>query len=316
MLLVGRRLLVLTPVLIGVSFFTFLVLAVLPGDAAEQLLGAEATPERVEQLREELNLHGTPWERYLRWLGGVLKGDFGKSLASGLPVTSLLRDRLPVTLQLVCYVLLLALALAFPAALFAARRPGGTADRLSTIMSMASLSVPNYVLAVLLVYTFAVMLPVFPSMGYTPLSDDVSKNIASLTLPALAVALPLSGFYAQFLRSDLIEQLEREAYVTTAAAKGIGPWRVLMGHALRNSLFGLLTVVGLHVGTLIGGMVIIEQIFSLPGIGQLLLQAVNTRDAVVVQGIVLLIAFATLLANLAVDVLYTVLDPRIRYRAR
>lgn len=310
----GRRLLAVAPVLIGVSLCTFFVFSVLPGDAAEQLLGPEAAPEQVAQLRAQMNLAGTPWEAYSRWLGRAVRGDFGRSLASGLPVTTLLADRLPVTLQLLCFALLLAVGVAVPLALVAARRPDGIVDRLTTILCMASLSVPNYVLAVVLVYVFAVRLSLFPTIGFTPLGDDPWRNLVSLTLPALAIAFPLLGFYAQFLRRDLLEQAREETYMVTAAAKGVGAWAVLVKHALRNSLFGLLTVVGLHVGTLIAGTVIIEQVFALPGVGQLLLQAVSTRDVGVVQGIVVLLAFTTVMANLAVDLLYVVLDPRVRYR--
>lgn len=316
MLLLGRKLLALVPVLVGVSLCTFFVFTLLPGDAAEQLLGADATPDRVAQLRADLNLEGRPWERYREWVGGVITGDLGRSIASGVPVITLLADRAPVTLQLLSYALLIAVGLAVPAALLAARWPNGIVERSMTMVSMASLSVPNYVFAIVLVYVLAVTLPWFPAVGYTPASESILKNMNSLALPALSIALPLFGFYAQFLRSDLLAQMQREAYVVTAAAKGIGPWRVLTRHVLRNSLFGLLTIIGLNFGALIGGTVVIEQIFGLPGVGQLLLQSVSIRDVTVVQAIVLLIAFATVLANTAVDISYTVLDPRVRLGAR
>ena len=181
------------------------------------------------------------------------------------------------------------------------------------VVSTTGLSVANYVFALLLVLLFAVQLAWFPAIGYTPLSESVTGNLRSLALPAFAIAFPLFCFYTRFLRSDLVDQLQGEDYIMTARAKGIGPWQVLLRHAFRNSAFGLITIVGLNLSTLIGATVIIEQIFSLPGIGQMLLQAINTRDFVVVQACVIVFAIITVLANLLTDLLYAVLDPRIRY---
>lgn len=211
------------------------------------------------------------------------------------------------------YAFLISLACAVPLALLAARYPNRLPDRISMLLSMLGLSVANYVFALLLVLVFAVNMAVLPAIGYVPVSESLLGNIRSLTLPAVAIAFPLFCFYTRFLRGDLLEQMYGEDYVVTARAKGIGPWRVLIRHAFRNSLFGLLTIVGLNLGTLIGGTVIVEQIFALPGLGQLLLQAINTRDVIVVQACVLLLATVTVLANLITDVLYAVLDPRIRY---
>jgi peptide/nickel transport system permease protein len=218
-----------------------------------------------------------------------------------------------VTAELVVLAFALSLGFAAPAALLAAYRPHRLADRITLLVSIGGLSMPSYVLAPLLVLVFSVNLAWFPSFGFKPLEAGVFANLQSLALPAVAIGLPLLCFYTRFLRGDLVEQIYREDYVLTAVAKGIGPWRVLVRHALRNSLFGLLTLVGLNFGALIGGTVIVEQIFALPGIGQLLLQAINTRDAPVVQAIVMLVAVTTVLANLCVDLLYAVLDPRIRY---
>lgn len=311
--LVGRRLAVAIPVLFGVTLLTFVVLNLAGGNAARQLLGAEASPEQVAALERELGLDQPPVERYLDWLGGVVTGDLGTSIASGLPVTQLIGERLPISLQVVGYAFLISLACAIPLALLAARYPNRIADRISMLLSMLGLSVANYVFALLLVLVFAVNMAVLPAIGYVPVSESLLGNIQSLTLPAIAIAFPLFCFYTRFLRGDLLEQMYGEDYVVTARAKGIGPWRVLIQHAFRNSLFGLLTIVGLNLGSLIGGTVIVEQIFALPGLGQLLLQAINTRDVIVVQACVLLLATVTVLANLITDVLYAVLDPRIRY---
>jgi peptide/nickel transport system permease protein len=314
--LIGRRLLTAVPILLGVSVLSFWVLDLIPGNAAQQLLGAEATPEQVAALEQRLGLDQPAVNRYLDWLGGALTGDLGASLSSNQPATDLLWSHLAVTGELVLLAFVFSLGLAIPVALLAAYRPNGFFDRLSMIVSIGGLSVANYVLALLLVLVFAVQLAMFPAIGFVPLGVSVGENLRSLALPAGAIAFPLFCFYTRFLRGDLVDQLQGEDYIVTARAKGIGTWQVLLRHAFRNSVFGLITVVGLNLGTLIGATVIIERIFALPGLGQLLLQAINARDFVVVQACVVVFAVVAVLANLLADLLYAVLDPRIRYGSR
>jgi peptide/nickel transport system permease protein len=311
--LVGKRLLMAVPIMLGVSILAFIVLSLIPGNAAQQILGPEATPDQIAQMEDQLGLNRPLAERYLDWLVAALQGDLGRSLVSQQPVTELLGDRLAVTGQIVGMAFLISLGLAIPLALVAARWPNRLVDRASMVVSTTGLSVANYVLALLLVLVFAVQLAWLPAIGYTPLSESVTGNLRSLALPAVAIAFPLFCFYTRFLRSDLVDQMQGEDYIMTARAKGIGPWPVLLRHAFRNSAFGLITIVGLNLSTLIGGTVIIEQIFSLPGMGQLLLQAINTRDFIVVQACVIVFAIVTVAANLLTDMLYAVLDPRIRY---
>lgn len=311
--LVARRLLLAIPVLWGVTLLTFAVMNLLPGNAAQEILGASATPAELRALEIRLHLNEPFWIRYGHWLGGVLSGNLGSSFTSGQQVTSILAQRLPVTLELLLYAFLISVCVAVPVATAAARRPGGIADRLSMVASMAGLSIAPYVLGLVLIYIFAVRLRILPALGYESLGQGIAGNIRSLTLPAISLGLPIACFYTRLLRSDLVEQMQGEDYVVTARAKGIGPWQVLTRHALRNSLFGLITVIGLNLGTLIGAAVIIEQIFSLPGIGQVLLQSINNRDVIVVEAVVLVFAFIVVLASLAADLLYAVLDPRIRY---
>jgi len=311
--LVGRRLLAAIPVLWGVTFLTFLIMNLLPGDAAQLVLGANATPAEIRAFDIQNHLNEPFWVRYGTWLGGALQGHFGTSLVSQEPVTTVLGQRLPLTFELIAYGFLVSVVLAVPLALLAARRPNGPADRLTMVISMAGLSTAPYVLALVLIFVFAVRLGVLPALGFVPLSQSVGGNIRSLTLPAISVGFPLFCFYTRLLRADIIEQMQGEDYVVTAQAKGVGPWRILVRHALRNSLFGLLTVIGLNLGTLIGSVVSIEEIFSLPGVGQELLQSINDHDVVVVEAIVLVFAFVVVLANLFTDLLYAVLDPRIRY---
>jgi peptide/nickel transport system permease protein len=311
--LIGKRLAAAIPVMWGVSFLTFLVVNRLPTDAAQQLLGVNATQQQLEELRQKLNLDEPFLSRYFDWLGHAVTGDLGRSFASDQSVTSILSERLPVTFELIAYALIVSLLFTVPVALLAARKPNGIVDRITMATSMAGLSVANYVLALVLVYVFAVKLEWLPAIGYVNPADGIWPFIKSLTLPAVSIGFPLFCFYTRLLRADILEQMQGEDYVVTAKAKGVGPWRVLARHALPNSLFGLLTVVGLNIGTLIGVTVIIESIFSLPGIGGALVEAFNNRDILVVQGIVLVLALIVVLCNLITDLLYTVLDPRIRY---
>jgi peptide/nickel transport system permease protein len=311
--LIGKRLLLAVPIILGVTILAFWVLSLIPGNAAQQLLGPEATPEQVNQLEQQLGLNRSGVVRYLDWLKGAVHGDLGKSLVSGQAVSDLLPSRLAVTGELIFLAFFVSLLVAIPVALLAARRPEGVVDRISMLIGTAGLSVANYVLALVLVLVFAVELGWLPAIGFQPLSAGLGSNLKSMLLPSAAIGIPLFCFYCRFLRSDLVDQMQAEDYITTAHAKGIGPWQVLIRHAFRNSSFGLITVVGLNLGTLIGGTVIIEQIFALPGLGQQLLQAINTRDFVVVLAAVVVFAVVAVLANLIVDLLYVVLDPRIRY---
>jgi peptide/nickel transport system permease protein len=240
-------------------------------------------------------------------------GDLGSSLSDGRAVTEVIGSALGVTAELVLLALVVSLALTVPIALLAARRPGGVVDRISMAVSMVGLSIANYVLALVLVWVFAVQLAVLPAIGFVPIGDGILDNLRSLVLPAIAIGFPLFCFYTRLLRADILEQMQGQDYVTTARAKGIGPWRVLTRHAFRNSLFGLLTIVGLNLGTLIGATVIIEQIFALPGVGRELLQAISNRNIPVIEGIVLVFAVVVVVANLVTDLLYAVLDPRVRH---
>ena len=311
--LTGRRLLAVIPVLWGVTFLTYVVMNLLPGDAAQELLGANATPAQVQQLDIQLHLNEPFWVRYGGWLGGLLHGNLGTSLASRENVTTLLGQRLPVTAELLIYAFAGSIVFAVGLAVLAARKPNGIADRISMVVSMTGLSVAPYVLALVLIYIFAVRLQWFPAIGYTSLSQNPAANIRSLTLPAIAIGFPLFSVYTRLLRADIVEQMQREDYIVTARAKGVPPWRVLIRHALPNSLFGLITLVALNLGTLVGAVAIIEPIFSLPGVGAILIQSITDHDVPVVEGIVVVFAVVVVLAGLIADLLYATLDPRIRY---
>jgi peptide/nickel transport system permease protein len=311
--LTGRRLLAAIPVLWGVTFLTYVVMNLLPGDAAQELLGANATPAQVHQLQIQLHLNEPFWVRYGGWLGGLLHGNLGTSLASRENVTAILGQRLPVTAELLIYAFAGSIVFAVGLAVLAARKPNGIADRISMVVSMTGLSVAPYVLALVLIYIFAVRLQWFPAIGYTSLTQNPGANIRSLTLPAIAIGFPLFSVYTRLLRADIVEQMQREDYIVTARAKGVPPWRVLIRHALPNSMFGLITLVALNLGTLVGAAAIIEPIFSLPGVGAILIQSITDHDVPVVEGIVVVFAVVVVLAGLLADLLYATLDPRIRY---
>lgn len=311
--LIVRRVLMAIPLLLAISVLVFALLEAMPGDPARNEAGMEASEEEVEVIRHRMGLDRPPVERYFTWFFGVFRGDLGNSTVSGQSVSSLLLERIPVTLELVVLSFVLSLAISLPIALLAARRPGGFFDRIVMVVSMTLLAIPNFVLALLLVLIFAVSLHLLPAIGYVPIETSLWLNLRSVILPVLSIAVPLACFYTRFLRGDLVEQLNSAGYVETARAKGLGPWRVLWLHAFRNSSFGLLTLVGLNVGVLVGGTVIIEMIFAMPGMGMMMLQGAMSHDIAVVQACVFIFAAIAVFANLAVDVMYAVLDPRIRY---
>ncbi len=307
--LAGRRILIAIPVLLGVTLLTFLVENALPGDAAEALLGANATPAEIRAESIKLHLNEPFFVRYWDWLWAALHGNLGNSLYSGQPVSSILAQRIPVTFDLVIYALVLTLVISIPLALLCARRPGGIIDRLIMSLCMAGLSIAPIVLALLLLQVFSGYLNnLLPA-----LANGSGNSLRDLTMPALTLALPLAAFYIRFLRADLIEQMQSEDYTVTALAKGLSRWQVLTRHALRNSFIGLLTVIALNFATLIGVTVIAESIFGLAGVGDELLQAIQHRDVPLLEGIVLVFAGFVVIVNLVTDLLYGVLDPRIRH---
>jgi peptide/nickel transport system permease protein len=310
--LVGHRLLYLVPVLIAVTLLTFLIAALLPGDLAVATLADEATPEKVAALRRELGLDQPLVLQYLHWLGNALAGDFGRSVRTGEKVLSAILQRLPVTLELMLFAQLIALAIGVPLGILCAVRNGSAFDRMMSAIAFGKLSVPAFMLAIVLIYVFSVRLKLLPATGYVPLDEDIVGNLRSFVLPAVTLGFGEWPVLMRVLRSDMIATLQ-EDYIAMARAKGLKPWRILMVHALKPSSLTLVTVTGINIGRLIGGAVLVETIFALPGIGRLLIGAIYTRDFVIVQGVVLFVATAFVLINFAVDMLYGVLDPRIRH---
>jgi len=312
---IAYRLGYLIPVLLAVTLLTFLIASLLPGDLAHAMLGDQATPEAVEALRRDMGLDQPLWWRYLNWLAGIVQGDFGRSFRTGEPVLGVILARLPVSLELMLLAELTALAISIPIAIHCAANSGGTVDRVVTGIAFAKLSIPNFMTAILLIYLFAVELRLLPATGFVPLDEDWLGNLRSMLLPALTLALAEWPVLMRVLRSDMIAVLQ-EDYITMARAKGLKSRRILFVHALKPSSLTLITVAGINIGRLIGGAVIVESIFALPGIGRLLIGAIYTRDFLILQGVVLFVAAGFVLVNFLVDMLYAVLDPRIRHAHR
>jgi peptide/nickel transport system permease protein len=309
---VARRLLYLIPVLVAVSLLTFLIASLLPGDLAYVILGDQATPDKVAALRHDMGLDQPVLWRYLSWLGHVLQGDFGRSFRTGQTVLQIVSERLPISLELMLLAELAALAIGIPLAIACAVRSGSAFDRFMTGTAFSMLSVPAFLAAILLIYLFAVELRWLPATGYVPFNEDPIGNLRCFVLPALTLALGEWPVLMRVLRSDMIATLQ-EDYIAMARAKGLKPSRILLVHALKPSSLTLITVTGINIGRLIGGTVIVESIFALPGIGRLLLGAIYTRDLIILQGVVLFVALGYVLMNFIVDMLYAVLDPRIRH---
>ncbi|MGT2504557.1 ABC transporter permease [Bradyrhizobium guangxiense] len=307
-----RRLLAMLPVLLAVSLLTFLIASLLPGDLALVILGDQATPENVAALRRDMGLDQPLWWRYLSWLGHVLQGDLGRSFRTGQTVLQAVAERIPVSLQLMLMAEFIGLLIGVPVAIACAARAGGAFDRFMTGSAFAMLSMPSFLVAILLIYLFAVELHWLPATGYVPFTEEPLGNLRFFVLPALTLALAEWPGIMRVLRSDMIATLQ-EDYIALAKAKGLKPARILFVHALKPSSLTLVTVTGINIGRLLGGTLIVESIFALPGIGRLLVGAIYTRDLVILQGVVLLVACGFVIVNFIVDMLYAVLDPRIRH---
>lgn len=309
---VARRLFYLLPVLLAISLLTFLIASLLPGDLAYVILGDQATPEKVAALRHDMGLDQPIWWRYFSWLGHVLEGDFGRSFRTGQTVLQAVAERLPVSFELMLLAEIIGLAVGVPVAIACAVRNGSAFDRFMTSSAFGMLSVPTFLSAILLIYLFAVELRWLPATGYVPFAEDPAANLRFLVLPALTLALAEWPGIMRVLRSDMIATLQ-EDYIALAKAKGLKASRILFVHALKPSSLTLITVTGINIGRLIGGALIVETIFALPGIGRLLVSAIYTRDLIILQGVVLFVAGGFVLMNFIVDMLYAVLDPRIRH---
>lgn len=309
-----RQALLAIPALLGVVVIVFLLMRAVPGDVVTQLVGLEGnvSQERLAEMRRMFGLDLPIHEQFGQWLGAALQGDLGSSIRTGRSIAQDLALRFPVTLELTLLSLLIALVLALPLGIVAAQQRGKAADLLVSLFALLGLSIPGFFLGILLILLFSLRLGLLPPAGYVPFTEAPLENLRHMILPAVSLGLVLSAAITRIVRSSMLEVLGRD-YVRTARAKGLSERLVVYRHALRNALIPVVTVVGLQFGGLLGGAVIIEQVFSLPGVGRFALEGINLRDYPVVQGAVLLIAASFIAVNLLIDVLYTLIDPRIRY---
>ncbi len=306
-----RRFLQMVPVLVFVSLIIFALINLIPGDAARLFLGEEATPDALAALRHQLGLDQPVHVQYLRWVGGMLQGDFGHSVKDNRPVLATLLQKLPVTAELTVAALIVAWTIAIPAGILAAWRQRTMSDYGASAAALVGLSIPNFWFGIMLIYLFAVKLHWLPASGFVPIAEDPGRNLRGLIMPAFVLGAVLSAVVMRQLRSSMVEVLSAD-FVRTARAKGLGAWVVLVRHALRNAVIPVLTVMGIQMGTLLGGAVVTETIFAVPGLGQLAVNSIYTRDYAMLEGVVMFSALAILVINLGVDIVYSLVDPRIK----
>jgi peptide/nickel transport system permease protein len=308
-----KRLLSLSLSLVAASIVIFLALEVVPGDPAAYMLGLNAQEDTLQALRDELGLTGSIFQRYLSWAGGLLVGDFGVSYTYRTPVSEMIGDRLWVSLPLAIYALTLSTLIAFPAGIWAASRRGSAADASVMGVTQLGVAIPNFWFAMLMVLVFAINLRWFSAGGFPGWETGFFAGMKALTLPAIALALPQASILTRVMRSSLLDTLG-EDFIRTARAKGLTKGQALWRHAVRNALIPVLTILGLQFSFLLAGAIIIENVFFLPGLGRLVFQSISARDLIVVESVVMLLVFAVIVVNFAVDMAYAWVDPRLRRR--
>jgi peptide/nickel transport system permease protein len=309
---VVRRVLATIPVMAVVALFVFSLLYIAPGDPAAVIAGDQATPADVERIRTSLGLDRPYLVRFGAWVWDILRGDLGVSIFTNLPVSTMIRQRIEPTLSLMVVTLLLAISIAVPMGVVAAWKAGTLIDRAVMIFAVLGFSVPVFVVGYLLAYIFALELDWLPVQGYTSFSEGFWPWMENLILPAIALGGVYIALIARITRATMLEVLQQD-YIRTARAKGAGQGSILFLHALKNAAVPIVTVIGIGIALLIGGAVVTESVFAIPGLGRLTVDAILRRDYPVIQGVILLFSFVYVLVNLAVDLLYTLFDPRIRY---
>jgi peptide/nickel transport system permease protein len=306
-----RRMVIAVPTVILISIFVFSLQKLLPGDPVLVMAGEDRTPEMLEYLREKYRLNDPIPVQYLTWAGNALRGDLGISLRTNQPVSELILQKLPVTIQLALMALFFAVVIGIPAGILSAIRKGTVTDYAANVVALSGLSIPNFWLGIMLILLVSVRWQLLPASGYVPPSEDLGRSIQTMLMPAFVLGTAIAATLMRHTRSAMLGVLSSD-YVRTARAKGLAERTVILKHALRNALTPVVTLTALLFGELIAGAVLTEQIFTIPGFGKLVVDAVFTRDYAVVQGIVLVTALGFILMNLVADVLYVVLNPRLR----
>lgn len=312
----GKKVITLIMTLFLVSVAAFLAFQIIPGDVVKSIVGEDASPEREEQLREQLGLNAPPVKRYFRWMAGVVRGDFGvsyryyKNMNELMPVKELIGDKLPVTLWLAAVSMIFILLVSIPLGVFWARSGNKVLDAALGVVTQTAMAVPSFFLGVLVTFVFGVTLRFFAPGGYISYRVNFGGFLRYLLFPALSVAIPKIAMTARFLRNSMLTELQSD-YVRTAYSKGCTKRRVMYGHVLRNAMMPVVTFLGMIIAEIVAGSIVIEQVFGLPGIGRLLISSINTRDFPVVQILILYITFVVIFVYFLVDILYRVIDPRI-----
>ncbi|CAK7261765.1 MULTISPECIES: ABC transporter permease [unclassified Shinella] len=299
------------PVVLIVSVVAFLLTSLLPGDAAVSRLGLDATPEQLAAVRETMGLNDPVPIRYVKWLGSALAGDLGTSLRSGEPVTNILMRRIPVTVELAVLGTTLAMLFGIPAGILAAVYRNGLIDGITNILALSGMAIPFFWLGLLLIMMFSLNLQWVPPSGYVPFLENPLENLRLMALPSLTIAVAFAATLMRQTRASMLEVLTAD-YIRTAKSKGTSPLRIILHHALRNALIPIITVVGLQMGTLVGGAIVTESVFGLPGLGRTIVEGIFQRDFPVVQGVLVVIVVAVVATNFVTDICYRLVNPRIK----
>lgn len=308
----AQRLLAAIPVLLIVAVVTFSLVHLTPGDPASLMAGDQALPEDIERIKDKLGLNRPLYEQMGIYFWDILRGDFGESVFTKFPVTTLIGQRLEPTISIAIFSQLVAIIIAVPAGILAAWKANTWVDRALMVFAVAGLAIPSFWLGANLIWVFAVNLGWFPALGYVSISEGVIPWLRSITLPSIAIGFISAALIARMTRASMLEVL-REDYIRTARAKGLGDYKVLIAHAFKNASIPVVTIIGIGLAGLVSGLVVTEAVFAIPGVGRLIVDAVLRRDYPVIQGVVLMVTFVYVLINLAVDIVYGYLDPRIRY---
>jgi peptide/nickel transport system permease protein len=309
----ARRLLLAVPLLFGMSLLIFGLMRLVPGDPAVAVLGYKATPEGIKALREAFHLDDPLPQQYVRWLAGVARGDFGLDFRQNEPIGRMILDRLPVTLELTLLASVCAAVIGVPLGLLGGGRRGSVADRAALAVGLVGISIPDFWLGIMLILGLSLWAGIFPSAGFVPLTESPLDNLFYLALPALTLAVSRAAVLGRLTRAAVLDVVQRP-FVQYARAKGLGDRAILFRHVLPNAAISIVTVLGLQIGYMLGGAIVVEMIFTLPGVGRMTLDAVLERNYPVVQSTVLVIGAMFMLVNLATDIVYGLIDPRVRHR--
>ncbi len=307
-----KRILLLILTLLLVSVLAFIAFSVIPGDPTFSILGMDATEEQIQALRSQLGLDLSVWQRYWNWLSGIFTGDFGISYHYAVPVSELLSSRLVTSLTLVIMSFILIVVISIPLGILCARHPYGIVDRFITVLSQITMSIPNFIMGIGLMFLFSLVLHLFQP-EYVPLSEGIGAHLWYMLFPSLSIALPRSAMTVKMLRGSILSELGQE-YVRTAYSKGNSRRSVLWRHVLRNAMIPVVTFIAMAVAEILTGSIVVEQVFSIPGLGRMLISSIGNRDYPVIQAIVVFAAAIVVLCNFLADILYQVMDPRIEGR--